>query len=274
MAHDYLTFRDSIDVIMERLDGRRYSFKEHGIGVRDFIVSSPYYATTLETIDGRDGRVDLGTELGYRNVKMSLYFVADLFENYAFKRDEIFRILDSRQPFYLTESRNPHKRWKVKIDGNFSPEQFRILGLFEVNCISASPYSESLGSTLNPSEHFQTRTSGPVEYTFTRSTFSVWNDGDAAIDPRQRALKIEYKGTSSNLVIRNLTNGTEWRYNGTTNANDAILLDGVKSLKNGVSVFGQTNRKLITLEPGWNDFELLGTSEPFEISFDFVFLYI
>lgn len=274
MTHDYLTFKDSIDVILEGLDGTRYSFKEYGIGVRDFVVSSPYYATSYESVEGMDGQIDAGTVLGYRNIKMILYFVADAFENYALKRDEVFRILDSRQPFYLIESRNPYKRWKVKIDANFTPEQFRNLGMFEVNCISASSFAESLGSTLHPSEHFQTRTGGPVEYSFNQPSFSVWNDGDEAINPRQHALKIEYKGASSNLVIRNITNGAEWQHNGSTIASDVILLDGVKSLKNGVSVFGQTNRKLITLDPGWNEFQLSGASGAYEISFDFVFLYI
>jgi hypothetical protein len=272
--HDYLTLPEGIDVILEHLDGRRYSFKECGIGVRDFVVSSPYYSTQYESLEGMDGQLDLGTTLGYRQIKMKLYFVTDSVENYANKRDEVFSVLDSRQPFYVTESRNPHKRWKVKIDGIFEPDQNRIFGFFDVALVSASPYAQSLGTTLNPTEYFQVKTNESVQYIFSTNKFQVWNDGDALINPRNMALKIEFQGASNNLIIRNITNGSEWKYTGSSTGGDTITLDGVRSLKNGVSIFGNTNRKLLTLNKGWNDFEIIGTSGSYTISFEFPFYYI
>jgi hypothetical protein len=61
-------------------------------------------------------------------------------------------------------------------------------------------------------------------------------------------------------------------YTGITGVNDTITLDGIRSLINGVSVFRQTNKKVLSIAPGWNDFEITGASE-FLISFDFRFYY-
>src|SRR5699024_1306520 len=74
-------------------------------------------------------------------------------------------------------------------------------------------------------------------------------------------LKITYKGNSENLRIRNLTTGDEWAYNGTTNTSDVIVLEGIRSTKNGLSIFRQTNKRLLTLAPGWNEFEIVGAPD-------------
>lgn len=282
MTHDYLTFEEGIDVLLERLDGAVYSFKECGIGVRDFAVSSPYYATEYENIDGMDGVVDTGTTLGYRQIKMSLYFVADSMEDYAIKRHEVFSILDSRQAFYITESRNPHKRWKVKIDGIFTPDQARLFGFFDVSLTSASPYALSPGTTLNmlPDDHYYSIGDGKidegdplVQFEFDTSSFFVFNDSDTIVDPRNMQINIKLQGTLVNPIIRNLTTSDEWKWTGSATASDVISLDGVRSLKNDQSIFGQTNKQLITLARGWNEFSITGATD-FTIAFDFKMYYL
>ncbi|WP_406682584.1 hypothetical protein [Shouchella clausii] len=52
------------------------------------------------------------------------------------------------------------------------------------------------------------------------------------------------------------------------------MLDGVFARKNGDTIFGQTNRKVMTLAVGENEFQLAGTSGKFKIQFDFRFLYL
>ncbi|MFP7447167.1 phage tail family protein, partial [Bacillus infantis] len=122
----------------------------------------------------------------------------------------------------------------------------------------------------------QVNTDEPIQYLFQQSAFSIWNDGDEPVDPRERwaYLQVLFQGASENLTIKNLTTGDEWSYTGTTAAGDIIELNGIRSLKNGSSIFGQTNRKLLTLAPGMNQFEVSGTTGPFQISFDFRFYYI
>lgn len=279
--HDYLSFEESIDVQIRRLDGRVYSFKESGIGVRDLVVSSPKYKTEYDNPDGMDGLVDMGTSLDAREIYLKLYFIASMQDEYSNKRDEVFRLLDSREPFYLSESRTPHKRWKVKLQGSFSPEQFWRLGFFEINLLSPSPYAESIVSTLDKEQtdvFYQVETEESIQYVFETETFFIWNNGDVDVNPRYQwaDLKITYQGPSESLRIKNISTGDEWLYDGTTIEGDTIVIDGIKSYKNTVesSIFGSTNRKIITLAPGRNDFEVIGATGPFSISFDFRFYYI
>ena len=59
----------------------------------------------------------------------------------------------------------------------------------------------------------------------------------------------------------NKTTGDVWQYMGTSNLNDEIVLEGIRSTKNGLSIFRDTNKRLITIAPGWNEFEIKGAPD-------------
>lgn len=262
-----MTFR------IETLEGIPIELKEQGLYPLRLEIDSLSPIHITEEIEGMDGLFEIETTYEPRTMRASFYMEAK--DNYSKLRSKAYKLFNGKQPFYIIDNDEPHKKWKVKTLETFTPERFnRLVGSFTVELISSSPFAESNGSTLNPSQHFQVSTNDMVQYSFDTTSFSIWNDGDTAIDPRQHKLVIEYKGKSNNLTVRNNTNGTEWKYTGTSNANDIIKIDGVRSFKNGVSIFGNTNRKLITLEEGWNDFVITGATTPFTISFDFFFLYI
>mgnify|MGYP000874979242 CR=1 FL=1 len=262
-------------MIIYNADGILTDIEDHKLTCLGYNIPSPQITYERESADGQDGDVIIDAKYENRSIAVEFLYKASDIVEFHYIKSIIYRLFAKKDPFYITFRKEPARRWLVRLDTSFElvPTTPNV-GSFTVYFISSSPFAESLGSTLNPSDYFQIRSSDPVEYAFNHSSFSVWNDGDASIDPRQHYLKIEYKGASTNLVIRNLTNGTEWRYNGSSSSSDIFVLDGVKSFKNGFSVFGNTNRKLIKLEPGLNDFELFGVAEPFEISFDFRFLYI
>src|SRR5699024_7312612 len=184
---------------------------------------------------------------------------------FAKKRDEIFGIFESEKSFYIIEKRSTHKRWLVKVAEPFQVMQRGAFGYFEVNFIALKGRAESIGTSTMSStfEHLQDM---PVTYTDYEDIyaikFKVYNPG-VTIDPRNinHFLKITYKGNSENLRIRNLTTGDEWAYNGTTNTSDVIVLEGIRSTKNGLSIFRQTNKRLLTIAPGWNEFEIVGAPD-------------
>lgn len=269
-----------MNLLIIRKSGAAYSLADFGIKTLDFEVDSLVAHTVSEQISGRDGHVDVGTWYEARTMRASL-FVQDYDSQL---RNEIFRIFASRESFYLIDDRELGKRWDVKVSGGFSVQQVaQDKGRFTVEFIAARPFAESVKNTLSTDDTFygnQVRqlfsasTDAEPSYEFTANTFSVYNAGDVAIDPRELPLSITYRGASTDLRIRNLTTGDDWRHTGSTNSADAITLDGVRSTRNNLSIFGATNRKLITLAPGWNDFQLTGTSGEFSIAFDFRFYFI
>jgi Phage tail protein len=271
-----------MNVIITRLDGKTYSLADYGIKTLDFAVEALTPRTITEEIEGRDGLIELGTTYDARKIRASFYFRAYDGPDFPLLRNEIFRMFASRESFYVTDDREPGKRWLVKSDG-FSVEQLMAnKGRFDAEFTALSPFAESIGTTLDPftfdEELWQIgqclTTEDDMLYTHSTSSFRIFNAGDIAIDPRVLPLKITFTGASTNLKITNTTTGDMWQYTGTTQTGDTITLDGVRSLKNGASIFASTNRKLITIVPGWNNFTITGTSGSFTVSFDFRFYYI
>lgn len=268
-----------MDLIIQRLNGEEHLFSDYG-KVLNFTVESPSYETTSEMIDGRHGAIDLETIYGPRKMNGSFYLFSENNAQFPLMRNKIFAIFDSKEPFYLVDTRESHKRWLVKCDGGFSIEQILYnRGRFDAGFIAFSPFAESLGTTLYPHEddklqQIEDDTRRPIQYIFNTSNLWVFNAGDVAVDPRSMFLEVVYKGASTNLAILNKTTNEAWSYTGTTASDDELQLMGVQSKKNGVSVFKDTNKKLITLEKGWNELQLSGTSGSFTLSIDFRFRYI
>lgn len=260
-------------------DGTQYDMSSIGVVCSDFIIDAPDTKHYQETIDGRDGFIDMGTDYLGRTMSANCTMMATDDDDYALLRNEVFRIFDSRQPFYIIVDAEKGKHWLAKYNGKYSMARAADWGQFTIPFISSSAYAESIGTTLDnktfDAQVWQTgdgQTLDDTMYTQTTTSFQIYNASDGeTIDPRDMPLTITYTGASTNLTITNTTTGDEWQYTGSTVSTDVLKLDGIRSLKNGVSVFSDTNHKLITLEPGWNDFTLSGTSGSFSISFDFSF---
>jgi phage-related protein len=235
---------------------REYPLDDYGVKCLLFNVESLSVDFVSEKISGRDGIVILDNETNERTFQAEFIFTS---EEYHKSRNELFRLFNAKKEFYIVDTREPEKRWFVRVSGVFSPEKanFRT-GSFPITFISSSPYAESINK---------------AEYKHT-SNFSFNNIGDVAIEMvEQTETEIEFVGTSDNLTIRNTTTGDEWQYNGTTTGSDAVLLKGVRSTKNGVSIFGNTNKKLLTFAPGWNDIEIEGATD-YSITIRTRFYYI
>lgn len=265
------------NLTIQRLDGTTYDLKELGIITKYFRPLSPSLSHVTTKLDGRDGSIRLDSNYDSRKILTSFAFISDSQHDYTRLRNEVFQLFQTREEFYVISHDEKWKRWKVQADSSFSIDRTNLVGEFDLELISYSPFAESTITTLNPYTPegiYQVSTSSNVQYRFNTTTFSVWNDGNVKVDPRMMSLKIQFSGLTNNLSIKNLTNGDEWKYTGITFLGETYTLDGIRSLKNGLSVFKNTNRKLISLEPGWNEFQLTGATSLDEISFDFRFYYI
>jgi phage-related protein len=257
-----------MELSIQRLNDVSYYLTDYGISTLDFQVDAPSPRPISEIIEGRDGVVDLGATYDARQMRGSFFMKTEEDVEFTALRNDIFRIFAGREQFYLIDSREPNRRWLVRTNG-FSVEQIvATKGRFEVDFTAARPYAESIAKSIEIPTAIITggRT---VKYVHNTATFEIFNDSDVAINPRELPLVITFAGASTDLRIENITTGDAWAYTGTTSASDDVKLDGIRSTKNGLSIFRDTNRKLITLAPGWNDFTITGATAPFEITFDF-----
>ncbi|MED4922126.1 phage tail family protein [Heyndrickxia faecalis] len=267
-----------------RQNGSVYDMRECGILVKSFIVDSPSPVHSRETIDGRDGFIDMGTTLDGRTAHAEFQLMSVDIPDFALFRDEVFQMFDSREYFYLICDSEPGKRWRFKYDSKFSIEQKARSGIFSIDFISDSSYAESVGRTdTDPvdmdSDAWQAVGAGitledDLIYKWSQSSFRIYNGGDATVDPRQYELIIQFKGASSGLQIKNTTTGETFKYSKSTAAGDILTLNGPRVLLNGVSSLKNSNRQLLRLLPGWNDVQISGTSGSFTITFGFRWLYL
>jgi len=214
-------------------------------------IPSPSYRKITEVLDGRQGVVVIENILDSRPLTASFMVTADNYDDSLKSRDRLYSLIGNDQTFYVAEARQPTERWKVYA-GGWTPERLnRTTSKFDVPLLAESGTSESISV---------------IDKSFNDNNFSFKNEGNISIDPNVHSeTEIEFTGASTNLIIRNLTTGKEWSWTGDTADGDTISLKGVRSLKNGVSIFGQTNKKLITMDSGWNDFEIVGATGVFEI---------
>lgn len=257
-----------------RQNGETYDLEEIGLIVMMFVIDSPTPINNFEKINSRDGFIDLGTTYSGRSMRAKIAIKSD----FSILKDKLFKVFESKEFFYIVPDEDPNIRYRVKCVDKFSLR--RSEGETDIEFISPSAYAESIGTTLSPpvGQMIQVKESDfnapAIQYSFKSDSFSVWNDGDVTIDPRIYPLTITFVGDSTNpLTIENLTTSELWSYTGITTINDTIKLDGIKSIKNNASIFRNTNRKLLTLKEGWNEFKVTGSTN-FSISFDFRFYYL
>ncbi|MGG5736886.1 phage tail family protein [Bacillus cereus group sp. IBL03679] len=252
--------------------------------VLNFLPPSPLYNAQYEKIDGNHGEIDLGGSFDARdNIRTKILFYAkDIWDFYLF-RDEIFKLFASQEPFYIITNRQPGKRWKVRVANTYEiePQAFGQYGEFNIIFKSASSFCESVGTTMDPftfdSGLWQIGQNLPAEdliYKHSTSSFRIYNASDIEIDPRKLPLVIRIRGATNGLTITNRTTADVFKLNIPTTAGDTIELNRVRVFKNGNTVFTSTNRKVIRLAPGWNDFIVSGISGAFQIEFDFRFYYL
>lgn len=264
-------------------ENRTIDHRDFGVELLDFRKSSLSATNNYETVEGRHGLISTGTVWGGRKLTADFLIKAADHLDLVLLTDELMDLFSTEEELGLIDSRQPGKVWYVKVDGEFIPEVINHkTSRVSIDFISSSPFCKSLGSTLsNPIDFNNDEWQGigggidfenDALYTFKSSTFKVFNGG-IAVDPKQLPLVITFKGSSNQLQIKNTTTGDVFSYKGTTKATDTIELNRVRHLKNGINIFADTNHKRITLAPGWNEFELVGASGAFEISFDFNFWY-
>ena len=113
-----------------------------------------------------------------------------------------------------------------------------------------------------------------MKYRFTENNFTVYNAGNVTIEPESMYISILFFYCSipnGKMTVKNLTTGDVLEVNRTTNRSH-IRQDRLVVTVAGVNSFRDTNKRLISLAPGDNEFEITGATFD-EARIDFKYLY-
>jgi len=269
-------------MIIELSNGKKLDIANYSLKRLFHHIPSVSISHNTEQVDGRDGLLFLETTFDSRIITVEfLYESYDIYDYYLI-RDEINALFTRKESFYITFKNEPYKRYLVRLNQAFEVEPDQYMNSFTVEFTCVNVFGESVASTLSKKEwdidawawNGQITWDDNLTYSFNTNSFTVVNIGNVDINPRQSDLNIVLKGSfSSSVTITNQTTGDFYTYNGSLGANDTLTIKGVQSFKNGTSVFRNTNKELITLQTGANNFTIHGGTVS-SISFDFRFLYL
>ena len=225
-----------MDVEIVKSNGQKFRLSDYGV-VQDFVVNSIDRSVTRESVDGRKGSVDYGTNIGDRSISVPMIFKASDLHDYAHLRDELFGILDDDEPFYIREMRRKEylqyefvdfgqsptwsngveneyvngKQYKVRLDSSISPEQWddKPNGDITIEFVTSGlPFAETIYTTLELHDSGYSATAekyglvdninvDKVKYRFTENTFTVYNAGNVTIEPESMYINIGMRNVST-----------------------------------------------------------------------------
>lgn len=248
----------------------------------DIFVGSIPKERHTDKVEGMPGEVNYGSSYLPRNIEINMWLRSKDRIDYRLLRDEVYSFFDSFDYFYIVEKHKPTRALKVYFDESFQPERIaNNIGEVTVNARTIdNPFWVSLYTTkeLNDTGYsslvekyglVDSINSDNTKYKFTERNFTVWNAGNVTVEPETMYLKITATGTNGALEIRNKTTGDTFKVNATFGGD--LVIDGMNTQLKGTNVFRDTNKKFISIDTGFNNFEVIGQFT--DITIDFRFYY-
>ncbi|WP_059776729.1 phage tail domain-containing protein [Staphylococcus haemolyticus] len=264
-------------------DGIEYDIDEFaGLMFLDAKASYPSENENNVSINGIDGVLpgvisftpfNLVLRFGYDGIDAR---EIDLFEHH-------FRsIFHRRKPYAIVTSQMPGIKYSIS-GASIQPtvKDFCSLEL-EVTLKVYKGYSESVNTTGKDfvfNSEWMLENGLPLnhkpKYHFKTRSFQVWNGSTDTVDPRMRhKLKILMQiNAVGGFQLVNTTTEDKFKYNKTIEYRSKFMLNDVYAYKDNQRVGIDTNRGIITLAPGMNNFEILGDVKDVDIIFEFPFIY-
>lgn len=273
-------------MIIELLNGTRIDVTDYNLALKEPPrIASIKLSHKTEKLDGRRGSVFLESKFDERVIPVDFVYKSVDTIDYILLRNDLNALFLREEAFFIIFKVEPYKRWLVRLNSliDMEPDEIEIVGDLHIEFICENIFAESVGTSLQLAEqNFDSGLWGfgskidvdkQYNYRFSSNSFVVENIGDVEIEPCESELEITIRAVAAQyLQVRNNTTGETYRYNGVLSSTDELKITGVRSLKNGTSVFGATNGQLLTLAAGANSFSVTG-GRVASIEFKFRFLY-
>lgn len=250
--------------------------------------SSPQITNNYQQVTGIDGSQFLNETFDKRT--MNEQFTLDFmdYEDLLLARHEIYKLFGSRQLIRVRHGTNMAKVYFAY------PMAFDIAP-FQSGARTATftiPFDNPSGYwfSIDRSDEAKNFINGNIAYamgfpdkdvgtyTFSSSTFNLYNPSDIAIDPyyEHHDMKINISFSGNSFKITNNTNGSSFTYS--KSYSGSLTYDGL-NVYNGENINDNNNLNAnsdygtLVLEPGNNSFSVTGCNS-FSITFSFPFIYL
>ena len=266
-------FNDNFEQVLTDLPNLTFlDYEEEDVAVQ---------TNTLE-VKGRDGVLVGSNTFGPFKLILNFVYTGVDTEDYHLFKQRMRGLLFRREPFYITHSDMPGKKYAVYCEGHTIEDIYDRNGKFEVSFNVYKGYSESLKSTMDVdflSDNWQFEggliSDREIKYKHNSKRFEIWNGSFDTIDPLTHKLKIRIKADAPNgfKMINHMTGQTVIYY-GSLQSYQTLTFIGVHPVIGDERVGANTNHEWIELLPGFNNIEIDGvgvSNVSAEFEFDFIY---
>ncbi|MER1301141.1 phage tail domain-containing protein [Ligilactobacillus salivarius] len=242
----------------------------------DFDIPIAVQSDNLQKLGINDGQRIISSSYETRELKMSIVFHGLDENDTKLAINELQRFLTTRDGMWITWSNWGQRCYYVKLK-QITPSISSISDFTaEIVFTDLIGLSRTIGDTSDLSNlvyGFGNKITRDMSYTFKNNSFDVYNPSDILIDPERRGhpLKIILSGSSNGgMKITNKTTGDYITRKG--NWSGVWKLDGVNPYLNNTNDGINTDHGVITLQKGYNAFQVDNFTG--SISFEFPFWYL
>lgn len=256
-----------------------------GVHPLDIYIQSIPKKRVTESVEGRHGTVSKGFTYEQRPIELEFLLIAYDTVDYRLLRDETYAYLTEDDYFYVSETYQKGKIYKVTVEESFIPDRStQVTSSFRIPLETVDlPFAKSVGTThdidkngINYDDGLWSYGMGLLyddeshKYTHSSRTFRIYNAGNVPEhNPFEEDLKITIIGANYGYELKNKTTGDVFKL--IEQPNGVVVLDGGIVTDNDLQALRKTNKVFISLSPGWNEFE---QSENATVIFDFPFYYL
>lgn len=268
-------FDDNSDIMLTDLEGLSFlEYEEEGVETR----------VTSTEVQGVDGVLMSLNTFGPFNLILRFFHRGADVKDYRLMKQQLRGMLHRRTPFYVVHSDMPGIKYAVYCEENAITNIGHKYGTFEVTFTVYKGYSESLYETNQydkTSDKWQfgngLLVNDDIKYKHNTTSFKIFNGSSDTIAPFPHRHKLIIKlnvNAPKGFKLINRTTGDIFEYKKAITKNKQIIINGIYPTIDGKRVGIDTNHEWLTLAPGYNDIEIIGTDikEP-TAEFIFPFIY-
>lgn len=268
-------FDDKSDIMLTDLDGLSFlEYEEEDVETR----------VTSTEVQGVDGVLMSLNTFGPFNLILRFFHRGADVKDYRLMKQQLRGMLHRRTPFYVVHSDMPGIKYAVYCEENAITNIGHKYGTFEVTFTVYKGYSESLYETNQydkTSDKWQfgngLLVNDDIKYKHNTTSFKIFNGSSDTIAPFPHRHKLIIKlnvNAPKGFKLINRTTGDVFEYKKAIKSNQQLIINGVYPTINGKRVGIDTNHEWLSLAPGYNDIEIIGTdiTEP-TAEFIFPFIY-
>ncbi|MCE5131182.1 phage tail family protein [Staphylococcus saprophyticus] len=223
-------------------------------------------ANTTE-INGTDGVLKGPTTFGPFNLVLNFSFKGLDTKDLKLYKQKLRNTLYKREPYYVWHSDAPGKKYAVYCDSNDNEDLTNSFATFAVTFVVFKGYSESLKETdqfsLSSGDwQFEggVLADDNIKYKHNTTSFKIYNGSSDVINPllRHKFKLLINIDAPKGFKITNKTTGDVFEYKKSIKSNQRLTINGVHPFINNQRVGIDTNWQWLTLNQGFNDFEITG----------------